>query len=155
MRTYIGVDNHRGHSRMTAADESGKICMQGRPTNQLEAAREFTSQAGTDGNCAALLESTRNWAVVHDWLEEPVGRVHPAHSFKVKAIAEARIKTDKIDAKVLAHLLAATLCLKPMCQNKPHTELRLFLAMIATARLLATVIRRVLRPKRLYYPVRL
>jgi hypothetical protein len=32
-----------------------------------------------------------------------------AHPYKVKAIAEARIKTDKIDSKILAHLLRSNL----------------------------------------------
>jgi len=32
-----------------------------------------------------------------------------AHPVKVKAIAEAKIKTDKIDARVLAHLLRSDL----------------------------------------------
>jgi transposase len=46
---------------------------------------------------------------MHDWLEELVGEVHLAHPLKVKAIAEAKIKTDKIDARVLAHLLRSDL----------------------------------------------
>ncbi len=46
---------------------------------------------------------------MYDWLEEEVGVVKLAHPLKVKAIAEARIKTDKIDAKVLAHLLRCDL----------------------------------------------
>lgn len=109
MRTYIGVDYHRGYSYMTAMDESGKICGQGRVANQLEAVREFINRAGLDGDSAAVLEATRNWTVMHDWLEELVGEVHLAHPLKVKAIAEAKIKTDKIDAKVLAHLLRCDL----------------------------------------------
>ena len=46
---------------------------------------------------------------MHDWLEELVGETHLAHPSKasplrakarrVKAIAKARIKTDKIDSK--------------------------------------------------------
>jgi hypothetical protein len=37
---------------------------------------------------------------MYDWLEELVDEVHLAHPLKVKAIAEAKIKTDKIDARV-------------------------------------------------------
>ena len=56
-----------------------------------------------------MLEATRGWSVMHDWLEEAVGQVMLAHPLKVKAIAEARIKTDKIDAATLAHLLRCDL----------------------------------------------
>jgi hypothetical protein len=35
-----------------------------------------------------------------------------AHPFKTKAIASARIKSDSVDARILAHLLS---------QGRPHT----------------------------------
>lgn len=46
---------------------------------------------------------------MHDWLEQLVDQVHLAHPLKVKAIADAKIKTDKIDVQVLAHLLHSDL----------------------------------------------
>ena len=46
---------------------------------------------------------------MYDWLEEIVDEVYLAHPLKVKAIAEAKIKTDRIDARVLAHLLRCDL----------------------------------------------
>jgi len=46
---------------------------------------------------------------MHDWLEELAGDVTLAHPLKVKAIAEAKIKTDKIDPTTLAHLLRCDL----------------------------------------------
>jgi len=42
-------------------------------------------------------------------LEEFAEQVTLAHPLKVRAIADARIKTDKLDARVLAHLLRADL----------------------------------------------
>lgn len=54
-------------------------------------------------------EATRNWTFMHDWLEELIGDVTLAHTLKVKAIAEAKIKTDKIDSAILAHLLRCDL----------------------------------------------
>jgi len=109
MKRYVGVDYHKGYSYMTVMDETGKICGQGQVSNQPEAIRDFLTQFGVNGNGAAVLEASRNWTVMHDWLEEMVDEVHLAHPLKVKAIAEAKIKTDKIDAKVLAHLLRCDL----------------------------------------------
>jgi len=56
-----------------------------------------------------VLEATRNWTVVHDILEELTADVTLAHPLKVRAIAEAKIKTDKIDSTILAHLLRCDL----------------------------------------------
>jgi transposase len=94
---------------MTVMDETGKICGQGQVSNQPEAIRNFLTRFGVNGNGAAVLEASQNWTMVHDWLEEMVDEVHLTHPLKVKAIAEAKIKTDKIDAKVLAHLLSCDL----------------------------------------------
>lgn len=46
---------------------------------------------------------------MYDWLDDICDDVVLAHPLKVKAIADAKIKTDKIDATVLAHLLRADL----------------------------------------------
>ena len=43
--------------------------------------------------------------MVNDYVYE----VKVAHSLKVKAIAEAKIKTDKISTDILAHLIRANL----------------------------------------------
>jgi transposase len=94
---------------MMVMDEAGKISKQGRVDNRKEAVATFLESAHCNGNSAAVLEATRNWTVMHDWLEELVEEVHLAHPLKVKMIAEAKIKTDKIDAKVLAHLLRTDL----------------------------------------------
>ncbi len=109
MRRYVGVDYHKEYSYMTVMDETGKICGQGQVSNQPEAIRDFLTGFGVNGNSAAVLEASRNWTVMHDWLEGIVDEVHLAHPLKVKAIAEAKIKTDKIDAGVLAHLLRCDL----------------------------------------------
>ena len=47
--------------------------------------------------------------LVHDWLEEILDDVALAHPPKVRAIAEARIKTDKISADNLCDLLRSNL----------------------------------------------
>ncbi len=46
---------------------------------------------------------------MYDWLDEIADEVVLAHPGKVRAIADARIKTDKIDSATLAHLLRADL----------------------------------------------
>jgi transposase len=53
------------------------------------------------------MEATGNTAVLARLLAPHVARVVIAHPRKVRLIAEAKVKTDKIDAQVLAQLYAA------------------------------------------------
>jgi transposase len=57
----------------------------------------------------AVLEASYSWGPMYDWLDELADDVILAHPGKVRAIAEARIKTDKIDSEILAHLLRTDL----------------------------------------------
>lgn len=109
MQRYVGVDYHRKFSYLTVLDQAGKVVKEGPVENRKEVVASFLTRATCDGETAAVLEATRNWRVMYDWLEELVEEVRLAHPLKVKAIAEAKIKTDKIDARVLAHLLRADL----------------------------------------------
>jgi len=104
---YVGVDHHKKFSYMSIMNEEGIVVKEGRVNNTQEALKRFFGNS--DEPKKAVLEAGRNWTVMHDWLEEELGEVKLAHPKKVKAIAEAKIKTDKIDAKILAHLLRADL----------------------------------------------
>ena len=104
---YIGVDNHKRFSYVAVMNERGKIVKEGRISNTRETLKRFLGNG--NGARSAVLEAGRNWTIMHDWLEEEVDEVKLAHPKKVKAIAEAKIKTDKIDATILAHLLRADL----------------------------------------------
>jgi len=52
----------------------------------------------------AVMEATRNWPFFYDLVGEHVERVELAHAKEVRSIATAAVKTDRIDATVLAHL---------------------------------------------------
>ena len=57
----------------------------------------------------AVLEASHGWGRIYDWLDDLTDEVILAHPAKVRAIADARIKTDKIDSETLAHLLRSNL----------------------------------------------
>jgi transposase len=65
-----------------------------------------------------VLEATRNWGLIYDWLEEILDDVALAHPLKVRAIAEARIKTDKISADILCDLLRCDLLPEAYVPNR-------------------------------------
>lgn len=108
MKIYFGVDYHKAYSHGTIMNEKGKILKQGRFSNHPESVARFLD-GHSDNECFSVLEATRNWTVMHDILEDLTGDVTLAHPLKVRAIAEAKIKTDKIDSATLAHLLRCDL----------------------------------------------
>lgn len=103
---YAGVDYHKKYSYIVIKDEQGKRVHKGMVDNTREEFHKFL-QPYQPGKAA--LEATRNWGLIYDWLEEILDDVALAHPLKVRAIAEARIKTDKISADILADLLRSNL----------------------------------------------
>jgi transposase len=92
-------------------DAKGKLVKEAKIPSNREGLKAFirTSLNGNSKQTKAVLEAGRNWQIMYDLLDEEIKEVKLAHPLKVKAIAEARIKTDKIDSKILAHLLRTEL----------------------------------------------
>ena len=109
---------------MVVKDEEGQVERRGSVSNTKEEIRQFL-QPYRSG--IAVLEATRNWGPIYDWLEEVLDDVALAHPLKVKAIAEARIKTDKISADILADLLRAGLLPRAYAPSKQTKGLKNFL----------------------------
>ena len=137
MKTFVGVDHHKAFSYGTIMTQTGQILKQGRFANHPESLSSFLGEyAGSD--CSSVVEASRNWTVMHDWLEEQTGQVTLAHPLKVRMIAEAKIKTDKIDATALAHLLrcdlipAAHVCSPEARVLKRLLRHRMFLVRLGT-----------------------
>src|SRR6516165_7861309 len=104
---YIGVDAHRDRSQVTVMDATGKILKRTRVPSSATGLRAALDEYQEP--MKAVLEASYSWGPVYDWLDEIVDDVVLAHPQKVRAIAEARIKTDAIDSATLAHLLRADL----------------------------------------------
>jgi transposase len=106
---YVGIDYHKKYSHVTAINNEGKVIRSNRLENKPEVFREFFKRM--EGPSEAVLEASRTWGVMYDLLVELDGveLVELAHPQKVRAIAEAKIKTDKIDSHILAQLLRADL----------------------------------------------
>ena len=77
--------------------------------------------AGYDEPFKAVLEASYSWGPMYDWLDDMSEEVLLAHPLKVRAIASARIKNDRIDSEVLAHLLRANLI---PAAHAPSREIR-------------------------------
>jgi transposase len=98
---YLGVDLHLKRSYVVLMKEDGQIIDQRGLPNDIM--KEYLTKH-VPRSTYAVLEATRNWAFMYDLLTEHVERVELAHPKDLKAIASAAVKTDQIDARVLAHL---------------------------------------------------
>jgi transposase len=114
---YIGIDLHKAKSFVTRMDHHGHILEQVNLSHATGALQQYLRTLPTDARLA--VEATGNWM----WLYEQIEDRHPdlvlAHPLKTRAIASARIKTDKIDATTLAHLLRTELL--PAAYIPPRT----------------------------------
>jgi len=104
---YVGVDYHKKSSYVTVVDERGRVVKEGQIASTQQALAGMLD--GCAEGASAVLEAGRNWPVMYDWLEELVEGVTLAHPAKVRVIAEAKVKTDRIDSRMLAQLLRADL----------------------------------------------
>ncbi len=118
---YIGVDYHKKYSYIVVKGEDGCVRGRGMVNNTKEEVQRFLEPYHPG---VAVVEATRNWGLIYDWLDEVLDDVTLAHPLKVKAIAEARIKTDKISADILADLLRAGLLPRAYAPSKQTRELK-------------------------------
>jgi len=119
---YVGVDYHKKSSYVTVVDERGRVVKEGQIANTREALAAVLD--GCAQGASAVLEAGRNWPVMYDWLEELVEEVTLAHPAKVRVIAEAKVKTDRIDSRMLAQLLRADLIPRAYVPGKVTQEQR-------------------------------
>jgi transposase len=118
MPTYnLGLDVHKVRTQYCLMDPAGEILAEGSlPTEEVASV--------VPDDCAVVLEATAGWHHTYDALRScaaPVKLAHPSH---VKAIASARVKTDKIDERILAHLLRTDLVPEAWAPPAEVRELR-------------------------------
>src|SRR5262245_60144823 len=102
---FVAIDIHKSYLMVGAIDIEQRIVLQPR---KVELHRFLAwAQANLLPTDAVVLEATTNAWTIYDQLVGLVSRVVVAHPAKVKLIAEARVKTDKVDVLTLAKLLRA------------------------------------------------
>jgi transposase len=104
MRRVIGMDIHRTFAEVVFW-EDGRLRHHGRIDMTRSGLEGFGR--GLEKTDEVVVEATGNAMSVVRILDPFVARVVVANPMQVKAIAHARIKTDKIDAGVLAQLHAS------------------------------------------------
>ncbi len=101
---FAALDLHKKVVEALILDDDGTVLHRDRFPATRQALTRFAQRHLTPQTSLALEATTNTWAVVA-LLQPYVREVVPSNPLRTRAIAEAKIKTDKVDARVLAHLL--------------------------------------------------
>lgn len=100
---YFGLDIHKLMIQICQIDSTGKERRDWTIPATREAISAFAKSLKSDDS--AVMETTFHTWEIYQILSTSQAKIVVSDSNKVKAIAHARIKTDKIDAHILAQLL--------------------------------------------------
>jgi transposase len=98
---FIGLDVHKDYLQAAVVDTEGNLVKQQRITNSKEQIENFFQPFD---KAKVVIESSTTWYPIYQLLSEK-HQVTLSNPAKTKAIAQAKVKTDKIDALTLARLL--------------------------------------------------
>ncbi|MBI3012458.1 MAG: IS110 family transposase [Elusimicrobia bacterium] len=105
---YIGCDQHKFFCQLAVLDEEGKMIHEQKLYHDdREALKHYFTSLPPGSEMAIEASGFESWLA--DFAQSLGIKVHLSHPLKTRAIAEAKIKTDKVDAKILAQLLYADL----------------------------------------------
>jgi transposase len=101
---FVGLDVHREVLQACILDAQGRLLERHRFDLTRPNLEAFIRERLRPQDRVVLEATTNTWAVV-DALEPHVAEVVVGNPLRTRAIAEAKVKTDKVDAEVLAQLL--------------------------------------------------
>ena len=104
MIRFIGLDVHKRIVQVCILDASGQVLGERRFDLSRERLLSFAEVSLTAEDHVVLEATTNTWAIA-ELLKAYVARVVVSNPLTTKAIAQAKVKTDKVDARVLAQLL--------------------------------------------------
>jgi transposase len=101
---YVGLDVHREVLQACILDAQGRLLERHRFDLTRANLEAFVRERLGPQDRVVLEATTNTWAVV-ELIEPHVAEVVVGNPLRTRAIAEAKVKTDKVDAEVLAQLL--------------------------------------------------
>ena len=106
MAHYVGLDIHKTVVEAAIVDSAGVLVQRARFACTRERLERFAAEQLQPDDHVAVEATTNTWPVV-DLLAPRVAAVVVSNPLRTRAIAEAKVKTDKVDALILAQLLRA------------------------------------------------
>jgi transposase len=100
---YVGLDVHKRYCYYAMVDGKGTVVKKDRFRTTGVELEEFANALPVESQVA--IEASASGSFVYEQLDEQGVEVHLAHPTMVRPFAKQHVKTDKIDAIVLAQLL--------------------------------------------------
>jgi transposase len=120
--THVGVDLHQRFCYLTAVDASGRQYKQGQVVNEGAALRAWLRQL--PGPRQVVVEASGFWPAFVRAVEPEAEKIVMVHPLRVKAIASARLKNDRVDSETLAHLSRTDLLPEAWMANERTQQMR-------------------------------
>ena len=117
--THVGVYLHQRFCYLTAVDASGRMLEQSQVVNEGAALRAWLRQV--PGPRQVVMEASWFWPAFARAVRPEVDRLVMVHPQRMKAIASASLKNDKVDSETLAQLSRADLLPEAWMANQ-HTQ---------------------------------
>jgi len=103
---FVGMDLHKNYLQIAVMNDKGKVLENSRINNDIKQVGRFFEKNINDEKVRVVMESSSVWYNIYSYLsEEKHLNVVLSNPVKTRAIASAKIKTDKLDAAKLANLL--------------------------------------------------
>lgn len=97
----VGLDIHKNYIQAAVMNEQGRLLKEDKFQNDVQCIERFFTNIK---DAKVVMESSSTWYNIYKLLSKKYS-VILSNPVKTKAIASAKIKTDKIDARILADLL--------------------------------------------------
>ena len=120
---YNGMDIHKQFTVAVVKNKEGNLIDSNRFDNSNENFKSFLAPYLPE-ETEIVMESTSVWESIYDIIDKLGYKAKLANPSRTRAIAEARIKTDKIDAETLCDLLRANLISESYIPPAEIRELR-------------------------------
>jgi transposase len=122
--SFIGIDYHKRYSVFCVLNAQGGFMDRGRIDHGCP--EQFIALVRRWPGCRVVFEACMNWHWLLEILEGAMPRedIVLANPFKTRIIAEAQIKTDKVDARILADLLRGNLIASVHLCGKATREIK-------------------------------
>ena len=123
MMRYVGIDVGKARCRAALMNQKGDMESEFFFENNSRGISNLVSALTSEDK--VVMESTGNlWLNLYDALDHRNISVVLANPLKTKAIASAKVKTDKVDARILAHLLRSDLVAESYVPPRNVREMR-------------------------------
>ena len=123
MVKYVGIDVGKAKCRAALMNQNGAVESEFFFENNSKGILKLVCTLTSEDK--VVMESTGNlWLNIYDTLDAKRIKVVLANPLKTKAIAPAKVKTDKLDARILARLLRADIIAESYVPSEDVREMR-------------------------------